>query len=156
MNIRVRNAEAGDAPGIAFIVREAFPGAGEEQVARHLSTCLEEANHLVLVAVTGDIEIAGYVSVHWLPYLFLPGLEGFVSELFVREAARGQGAGRMLLAAVKKEATRRGCTRLSLLNMRDRPSYQRRFYSKDGWTERPEAANFILRIPESPRAGEGA
>jgi GNAT superfamily N-acetyltransferase len=148
MSLRVRNAEATDASGIAAIVRESFPGAGDEQVARHLSACLAEESHLVLAAVTGDSEIAGYVSVHWLPYLFLPGPEGFVSELFVREGQRGRGAGRMLLAAVKKEAARRGCARLSLLNMRGRPSYERQFYAKDGWTERPEAANFILRFPE--------
>jgi hypothetical protein len=41
------------------------------------------------------------------------------------------------------EARQRGCFRLSLINMRRRESYQRRYYEKAGWEERPEAANFV-------------
>jgi hypothetical protein len=49
-----------------------------------------------------------------------------------------------LLEAVKGEAATRNCSRLSLLNMRDRESYQRAYYTKDGWQERSDAANFVL------------
>ena len=72
----------------------------------------------VAEAEAGDL--LGYVSVHWLPYLFLPGPEGFVSELFIRKTARGQGVGTQLLQTVQTEAEQRGCSRLSLLNNRDR------------------------------------
>jgi hypothetical protein len=48
---------------------------------------------------------------------------------------------------VKEEAKSRGCSRLSLLNMRDRESYQRAFYAKDGWEERTDAANFVFDLP---------
>jgi GNAT superfamily N-acetyltransferase len=92
--------------------------------------------------------ITGYVAVHWIPYQFLPGPEGYVSELFVLADARGQGVGKELLARVKEEGRLRGAVRLSLLNLRTRPSYLRGFYSKDGWVERPEAANFIFRFDE--------
>jgi hypothetical protein len=54
----------------------------------------------------------------------MAGAEGYVSELFVREPARG-------------------CTRLSLINLRQRESYRRQFYVKAGWQERGTAANFI-------------
>ncbi len=91
----------------------------------------------------------GYAAVHWLPYLFMPGPEGFVSELFIDDEARGQGIGTKLLESVKQEAQARGCTRLSLINLRDRESYQRGFYAKLGWQERPDAANFILRLKQS-------
>jgi len=33
-----------------------------------------------------------------------------------------------------------------LLNMRKRESYQRNFYQKHGWEERPDAANFVLQL----------
>ena len=72
--------------------------------------------------------------------------EGYVSELFIKEQARGQGIGARLLEAVQAEARNRGCTRLMLLNVRKRESYQRGFYAKHGWEERPEAANFIFRL----------
>ena len=88
----------------------------------------------------------GYGSVHWLPYLFLQGPEGYVSELFVRESARGQGIGRELLKVIETEAKARGCVRLSLINLRSRESYTRQFYVKAGWEERPDAANFICRL----------
>ena len=74
------------------------------------------------------------------------GPEGFVSELFVRDSARGHGVGKQLLEAIETEARARGCVRLSLINLRSRESYQRQFYIKAGWEERNEAANFIYRI----------
>jgi GNAT superfamily N-acetyltransferase len=76
----------------------------------------------------------------------MSGPEGFVSELFVSEGARGQGVGRELLRVIESEARARGCQRLSLTNLRDRESYQRQFYVKAGWRERAEAANFIYTL----------
>lgn len=117
------------------------------QVERHLALCLADDSHSTYLAESADGALLGYANVHWLPYLFLPGPEGYVSELFVAEAARGQGVGTRLLATVKDEAAQRGCWRLGLLNMRDRESYQRAFYAKDGWVEREDAANFIFEMP---------
>ena len=94
----------------------------------------------------GNGAVLGYVAVHWVPYLIHTGPEGYISELFIRESARGQGIGARLLETVEAEAIRRGCTRLMLLNMRQRESYQREFYSKHGWEERPQAANFMKKI----------
>lgn len=105
------------------------------------------APHSVYVAES-EGQVVGYTAVHWLPYLFMTGPEGFVSELFVSAAARGQGVGGRLLAAVQAEARERGCTRLSLLNGRHRESYQRQFYEKLGWEERPLMANFVYYFEE--------
>jgi len=38
----------------------------------------------VYVAEVDDGNVAAYLTVQWLPYLFLPVLEGYVSELFAR------------------------------------------------------------------------
>jgi GNAT superfamily N-acetyltransferase len=72
--------------------------------------------------------------------------EGYVSELFIRSDASGHGAGTALLEAIKHEAHARGCCRLTLVNLKDRASYQRRFYEKKGWTERPNAVRFVLDL----------
>jgi GNAT superfamily N-acetyltransferase len=101
---------------------------------------------MVYVAETEEGEIAGYAAVHWLPYLLLLGPEGYVSELFIRESDRGQGIGTQLLEVVKQEAEARGCARLMLLNMHERESYRRGFYKKQGWEERPDAANFVYPL----------
>jgi GNAT superfamily N-acetyltransferase len=151
----VRLARAEDAGNLADFLRDLkhfrrledkSPEAVQSQVAALLPLCLADSSHSVYLAQGTDGEVLGYASVHWLPYLFLPGPEGYVSELFIASAARGHGIGTRLLAAVKEEARARGCSRLSLLNMRDRESYERQFYAKDGWQERADAANFVFEF----------
>ncbi len=155
MDIQIRKAEDKDVPAIADLLRSLnlftrinseAPQTTLERVLKHLGLCAADDSHLVLVAQTSSSEIAGYCAVHWLPYLILAGPEGYVSELFIRNEFRGQGIGSQLLDAIKTEAQKRGCSRLMLLNMRKRESYQRQFYSKQGWEERPDAANFVLQL----------
>lgn len=117
-----------------------------DRVRRQIELCGADESHATYCATSSKGEILGYVSVHWLPYLFMRGPEGYVSELFVSAGARGQGVGRQLLKIVEKEAKERGSQRLSLINLRSRESYQRQFYVKAGWQERSEAANFILPV----------
>ncbi|MBK9926397.1 MAG: GNAT family N-acetyltransferase [Anaerolineales bacterium] len=155
MNIHIRKAEASDVPAISTLLREVslfahindeLEEATQERVHKHLTLCLSDDSHLILVAQAENGEVAGYCAVHWLPYLLLTGPEGYVSELFIWDEFRGQGIGGQLLDAVKVEAEKRGCSRLMLLNMRKRDSYQRGFYPKHGWEERPDAANFIFPL----------
>jgi GNAT superfamily N-acetyltransferase len=157
MERQIRKIKVQDALQLAELLRdigwfESFKSepieAASQRVRLHIEQCLADNSHSVLVAETSSGQIVGYGSVHWLPYLFLEGPEGLVSELFVRESARGQGVGRELLRNIETEARARGCARLSLINLRNRESYMRQFYVKAGWEERPEAANFIYRISE--------
>jgi GNAT superfamily N-acetyltransferase len=156
--IKIRHAVKGDAAAIAQILHEMgwFSGLEAESLAQTavrteqlLPDGTVVAHHSVYVAESDEAEVVGYTAVHWLPYFFMTGPEGFVSELFVSPAARGQGVGGQLLAAVQAEAKTRGCTRLSLLNGRHRESYQRQFYEKLGWEERPFMANFVYHFKEA-------
>jgi GNAT superfamily N-acetyltransferase len=155
MQFEIRKASAGDAIALADFIRDLkhfrrLEGlsreAVREQVQKHMRLVLASPSHSLYIAEDTGGKIAGYTNVHWLPYLFLPGPEGYVSELFVAESARGHGVGTQLLEVVKAEARAGGCSRLSLLNMRERESYQRGFYAKDGWEERTDAANFIFDL----------
>ncbi|MFN8457118.1 MAG: GNAT family N-acetyltransferase [Anaerolineae bacterium] len=156
MDFQIRPAQASDAAALTALIMDIgwfqhhFEGlsgeAAQERIGRMLSLALADSSHSLYVAEDSAQVIVGYVSVHWLPYLFFSGPEGFVSELFIREAARGQSVGKQLLETVKTEAVERGCARLSLINMRQRESYQRGFYQQCDWEERPEAANFVLRL----------
>lgn len=152
---RVREARPADADAIAVLLHglgwnarlaNTPLAALQATVARHLAMCLADASHSVYVAAGEDEQTVGYVAAHWLPYLMLAGPEGYVSELFVAQGARGQGVGRALLAAVEAEARTRGCARLQLINFRQRESYQRRFYEKNGWQERPDGASFVRAV----------
>jgi len=127
-------------------MNEESPAETERRLAEHLRLCLSDESHTVLVTESPEGAILGYVAVHWLPYLMLAGPEGYVSELFVSESARGAGLGTKLLEAVKDMAISRGCSRLMLVNRKTRESYQRGFYRKLGWEEREEFANFVLNL----------
>ena len=155
MEIAIRNATLDDARQLAVLLQgigwfEAFNSGDIEpsraRVEARLTQCLADPSHSVFVAEWPAGEIAGYGSVHWLPYLFMSGPEGYVSELFVRASARSRGVGGKLLKIIEAEARARGCQRLSLINLRSRESYQRQFYIKAGWTERSEAANFVYPV----------
>jgi len=150
----IRPAVPKDADAIAALLRELGwfrhldeepHNATERRVAAHLALCAADRSHAVFVA-EDDGTVVGYAAVHWLPYLFLPGPEGYVSELFVRAEARGRGIGRRLLDRLVTEARARGCSRLMLVNNRERESYRRGFYRKQGWREREGVANFVLEL----------
>lgn len=154
MSADIRKAQLQDAAALANLLQAlgwfahltSEPSESvQKQIAYHLELCNADASHSVYVAEKGG-EIFGYVAAHWLPYLFLPAPEGFISELFVAESVRGQGIGTQLLEAVKIEAQERGCSRLLLLNSRSRDSYKRKFYEKQGWKERETMANFVYKF----------
>jgi GNAT superfamily N-acetyltransferase len=155
MPYTIRRAVQEDAPGIADLARaigwfhwmnEQPPDVVESRLSQHLALCLQGDSHSVYIAETDYGEIIGFTSVHWSAYLIHHGLEGYVSELFVRESERGQGLGCSLLESVTEEAKSRGCARLLLLNVRTRESYQREFYRKQGWLEWEDAAVFIYPL----------
>lgn len=149
---QTRRATLEDAPALTALLRsigwftrmDSEPETTTLQtVARHLEMGLATTSHSIYVAADKDGRLIGYAAVHWLPYLFLAGPEGFVSELFVSESARGGGVGTLLLQAIEAEARERGCVRLQLINFRSRESYRRKFYEKSGWEERPDGASFV-------------
>ena len=155
MKVEIRKANIKDAEGIAEVLKKAGQSvyaaptpyvATQEKVAMHIKMCNADKSHTIYVAENVDGALVGYVGAHWLPYLFLDGPEGYLSELFIREEYRGDGIGTRLLETVKEEAKKRGCSRLLLLNSRNRESYRRSFYKKHGWTEREEAANFVYNL----------
>jgi GNAT superfamily N-acetyltransferase len=155
MEFEICIAEERDVAGIGEIVRELgwfadITAETPEETLAHidneLKLCQADESHGVFVARETDGVVLGYVAVHWVPYLIHNGPDGYISELFIRVSARGEGIGARLLERVEVEAKKRGCTRLMLLNMRQRESYQRGFYSKHGWEERPQAATFMKKI----------
>ena len=115
------------------------------RVRKQLAYIVKSAEHTLLVAVSGEKLIA-YISAHWHPTLLHADGEGFISELFVHPEARSRGLGTALLNCIIQEGKGRGCARLSLLNMRNKTSYERSYYAKRGWQERPNAVNFIYDL----------
>ncbi len=150
---RIRPALAADAPAFAVLL-EALGDlpmlAGEDVAAvaaRHVPLAVESESTTLLV-VEDDDGLIGYANVHWVHDLFMPGPEGYLSELFLVEEHSGRGIGSEVLGVIETEARERGAFRLSLLNAKRRASYERRFYERHGWVERPEVANFVRWLRE--------
>jgi GNAT superfamily N-acetyltransferase len=155
MVFKIRKLQLKDADDISGIIRdlgwfdhlESEPVQMTiERIREHISQCLADDSHSVYAAEDESQRTIGYASVHFLPYLFLPGPEGYVSELFIASQARGHGIGTALLDQVIDDAKQRGCSRLSLINSRTRESYERKFYESHGWKERTEVAAFVFPL----------
>jgi GNAT superfamily N-acetyltransferase len=158
--MNIRNAGEHDAPGIAAVLHAVgdlrslvseSAGTTAERVRRNLEAGAASNASTAFVAENTDGEITGYCAVHWVPFLFLPGGEAYVTELFVRPGDAGKGIGSRLLDTVVAEARRRGCSRLTLLNGRDSETYRRNFYAQRGWIERERMANFIFPLANMPK-----
>jgi GNAT superfamily N-acetyltransferase len=154
-SITVRAAVHEDVPVMAGIIRKLgwFPyvdneseAATEMRVRLQLELCDTDDSHTVLVAEDEEGAASGYISVHWLPYLLLTGPEGYISEIFVKEEARGKGIGRALMNDVKELAITKNCSRLMLLANRTREAQERDFYIQLGFEEREQMANFVLNL----------
>src|ERR1700733_11079324 len=102
----IREATEADAVGIAQVVKQiteiwSVANVPTKDVAGSvrggLSAVSRSGTSTVLVVVTDGGEIAGYCAIHWVPFLFLPGGEAYVTELFIRPSGRGTGLGSSLL-----------------------------------------------------------
>lgn len=140
-----------DAQLIAEILREtgwfdAINSQPFEKASRQVGEYLEQCNkHGSLVLIAELEEIVGFAVVDWRPMLS-GGLEGYLSQLYVRQAVQGQGIGRAFIDAVSRIARDKGCHRLMTYVSRDRETYRREFYPKAGFVEREDVAQFRLIV----------
>lgn len=153
--VQVRPAEPKDAGALLDVVTsvgwfdETLPDDPAQRVrvvAGNLVRLAESAVHDILVAELKDGGIAGYLNMHRQPCLTFATPEGFISELFIHSDWRGKGIGGRLLEEAERLARERGWWRLHLVNHRERDSYRRGFYESRGWEERPQMADFVLRL----------
>ena len=148
----IRPAQATDARSLAALLQgigwfaSYQTGTPDTHAAQLAALLAPSEQRLQLVAVNTDGDVLAYCAVHWLPLAILQGWEGYVSELFVADSARGMGIGSQLLDTVTIAAREKGCKRLWLVNNRDRDSYQRNFYAQHGWQEQPQAARFVRTL----------
>ncbi len=153
---RIRLGAKGDAEALAVLIHDlgdfpAFEDASLDDVRRavrgNLAATLAGGQATVLVAEDAEV-VVGWAQVHWLHDLFLPGPEGYVTELFLADSHRGRGIGTELLDRVVADARERGAYRLTLLNGRHRTSYARGYYTSRGWEERDGMASFVLWLQD--------
>lgn len=92
----------------------------------------------IIIAETNGI-ISGYLTYSFKPQLRLIGLSMEIDELSVSNDFRGYGIGSALITTVKKYALSKGIKRIILATNRERESYKRNFYLKNGFEEKNSA-----------------
>jgi len=148
-DIKIRPLQRQDLDAVMTLHRElgwnpAFKADGSTLLQR-LKALITEENALLLVA---EIEnrVIGYIHGEIITHLLFAGREMYISEVFVMEEYRGSGVGGALVSAIEAESVKQRCFRISVLNSRERESYQRGFYPSMGYEERTQTALFTKRV----------
>lgn len=118
MNIIIRNAEESDSEKLWVLMRDlavfekyidAF--AITPDVVKESGFHKTPPDFYCILAEDGD-EIAGMLVYYFLPYTAQNRPAVYIKELFVAERYRGKKIGERLMAAVKNEAKKKGCTQI--------------------------------------------
>lgn len=152
-DIKIRTGNKGDIDDIIELLKyldwhSSITQSPIKEIKRQFNLLFDDyqsLSHEIFVAVSNN-KVVGYITVHLFPFLILNGREGHISELFVHNNFTGQGIGTSLMNYVKSFAIKMGCSRLTLVNRKQRASYQNGFYIKKGWKERDWMANFVLYL----------
>ncbi len=121
----VRPAEAGDADDVARLAA-ALALSFEFSAARfrqHYPSLLAEDGARLLLAVNGGATIGYLLGFRHLTF-YANGPVGWVEEIVVRDADRGEGVGRVLMNAFEQWAAAAGCTLIALATRRAAPFYR--------------------------------
>ncbi|HJO95417.1 MAG TPA: GNAT family N-acetyltransferase [Victivallales bacterium] len=150
MNIKVRRAVFDDNIQIGELVASF---RNEQNISYSKDTATETAknmlkaysdnkSNMVFVAEADD-KILGYITVHWIYSVMIPGIEGYVTQLVISDKARGNGLGKKLMNIVERKADEKGAYRLILNCFKESECYKKDFYKKMSFSERLTHSNFV-------------
>lgn len=133
---KIRQANLSDMPGIQILLKDlGYPISDLVTFQKIYRAILNSSDQGIFVARDEEVVIA-FLSYSAKPQLRLLGASIEIDELVVGRQARGKGADSLLLAAIKKEARKIKAKRITLSTNRERESYQRGFYEKNGFVEK--------------------
>jgi GNAT superfamily N-acetyltransferase len=135
VQVTLRKALLDDAETVHSLVRElGYPELDDQTFGVGFEAVLANPTQQALVAEV-DGQVVGFMSLNIKPQVRLAGLLATIDELVVTESARGRGVGKALVEFAKAVAVRVGAGRLELHTARKRASYERGFYTKNGFAE---------------------
>lgn len=131
----IRPARLADAPAIVELLDAlGYPGTAPfiaERIAQ-----MEDHPDAELVVAEFDGEVAGVLSLNFMPQLALAGDFCRVSYLCVDARSRGAGIGALLERHAVERARARGCDRIEL-HCHARRTDAHRFYARQGYEDSP-------------------
>lgn len=120
-----------------------YPNLERQAFTSAFVDVLQHPDMIVLLAIDESERAVGLMSLSHRPQLRLAGEILSIDELAVLNSVRGQGIGQKLLNEARRLAKEIGAKRIELHTNRNRESYRRQFYVKNGFTE---ANSALLRF----------
>ncbi len=134
--MQVRNARQEDADRIAGLLAQlGYPGT-EPFIRGKIEALLGHPDAELAVAVENDL-VVGFISMHFIPQIALPGDFARISYLCVDESVKGSGVGHLLEEWCERIANEQGCDRIEL-HCHSRREAAHRFYYRLGYEESPK------------------
>jgi GNAT superfamily N-acetyltransferase len=134
--MEIRKATLADADRIANLLTQlGYPGT-EGFIREKIVQMSRHPDEELVVAVRNG-EVLGFLSLHFIPQIALPGSIARISYLCVDEENRGGGIGRQLEAYCERLARERGCDRIEL-HCHLRRERAHKFYFRQGYEESPK------------------
>lgn len=134
--VQIREARIGDGDAIASLLAALGYPATEGFIASKIEQQLKHHDARLLVACD-ESQILGFISLHFIPQLALPGDFCRISYFCVSEGARSRGVGARLEEAAVALAKERGCDRMEV-HCHARRELAHRFYYRQGYSESPK------------------
>lgn len=135
--MRLRPAILEDSPALADLLAQlGYPGT-EPFLHERIAQLLRHPDAWLRVAEDGEGRLLGFIGLHFMAQLALPGDFCRIAYFCVSDAARSAGVGQELEAAAEAEARARGCDRIEV-HCHERRADAHRFYYRQGYEESPK------------------
>jgi len=139
-DLKIRKSEEKDLSAIHRLLGElGYPDLDRDKLRSVFSEISDRTDMGIFVAEGTNNDIAGFVSYSYKPQLRVTGNLFEVDEIVVSSKSRGSGVGKLLLDFALEKAKAANARFVILSTSRDRESYKRRFYMKNGFDEKNSA-----------------
>jgi GNAT superfamily N-acetyltransferase len=139
--VQIREAKIDDSKPIAKLLTALDYPDTDRFIESKIEQQLKHHDARLLVAVEGP-EILGFISLHFIPQLALPGDFCRISYFCVNEASRSRGVGAKLEEAANALAIEMGCDRIEV-HCHTRRVLAHKFYYRRGYSESPK---YLLKL----------
>jgi len=139
--VQIREATINDGEEIAKLLTSLDYPDTEGFIKIKIEQQLKHQDARLLVAVEGS-KIHGFISLHFIPQVALPGDFCRISYFCVNEASRNRGVGAKLEETANALAKERGCNRIEV-HCHTRRELAHKFYNRQGYVESPK---YLLKL----------
>lgn len=134
--MEIRIATDADAEMIAGLLAQLGYPRSEGFIREKIRELASHPDGVLALAIDG-CTVVGFISLHFIPQLALPGDFARISYLCVDESVRSRGVGRQLESYCEHRARERGCGRIEL-HCHSRREHAHRFYFRQRYEESPK------------------